>query len=276
MTVSMPTLFVPHGAPTVALDPGSTGEALARVCARLERPRAVVIVSPHWAMPQPTVGCADALETIHDFHGFPDALHALRYPAHGDPDCAGAVRDAIAQAGLGPVVMDPVRGLDHGAWIPLRMMFPDADVPVVPVSLQSREGVEGAWRLGRALAPLTRAGFLIVGSGNLTHNLQDWRRVATMGAPVPAYVQAFPEWIAQRLAAHDLEALRDYRRRAPGGALAHPSDEHLQPLYVALGAAGEAPRAERFHAGVNDGVIAMDGWAFHRTEVGSRSTAGPH
>ena len=276
MSDALPTLFVPHGAPTVALEPGTTGEALARVCAQFGRPRAVVIVSPHWEAAQPIVGCAGALETIHDFYGFPEALYALRYPARGDAESARAVRDAIAAAGLGPVAMDPARGLDHGAWIPLRMMFPDADVPVVPVSLQSQEGVAGAWRLGRALAPLARAGFLIVGSGNLTHNLQDWRRVAAMGAPVPAYVQAFPEWIAQRLAADDFDALLDYRRRAPGGAQAHPSDEHLQPFHVALGAAGEAPRAERFHTGVNAGVIAMDGWAFHRSEGRSGRMTGPH
>ena len=262
MTHSLPTLFVPHGAPTFALHPGAAGEALARAAAALPRPRAIVIASAHWETDGPAVGFAEQPETVHDFWGFPDALYALRYPARGDRGASEAVASALEAAGLGPVSRDAARGLDHGAWIPLRMMYPDATVPVVPVSIQSRQGVAGALRLGRALAPLAREGFLVIGSGNLTHNLTDWRRVAGQGAPVPSYVRGFPDWIGGRLAAGDVEALLDYRAQAPGGAQAHPTDEHLQPFYLALGAAGDRARAERLHAGVDAQVIAMDAWAF--------------
>lgn len=261
MPSQMPSLFLPHGAPTVALAPGDLGPVLADLGAALPRPRAIVIISPHWQAARATVGFAAAPETIHDFHGFPEALYALRYPARGDTSASETVLAALARAGLDPLA-DAERGLDHGAWIPLRMAFPRADIPVVPVSLQGRDGVEGAWRLGCALAPLVNAGFLVVGSGNLTHNLQDWRRVAGVGAQVPKYVTAFPAWIADRLAAGDHQALLDYRTCAPGGARAHPTDEHLLPFYVALGAAGVSVQARRLYAGVDSGVIAMDAWAF--------------
>ena len=140
-------------------------------------------------------------------------------------------------------------------------MFPDAESPVVPLSLPSHEGPEAAWRLGRALAPLAAKGVLIVGSGSLTHNLRDFQRAWQTGE-TPGYVRPFADWLGERLAQHDLPALLDYRRQAPGAVQAHPTDEHLLPLFVALGAAGDRPAVERFHAGIDDYVIAMDGFSF--------------
>lgn len=263
MSAIHPTFFVPHGAPTFALNPGEAGAALARMAAGSPAPRAIVIVSAHWDTEAPSVGFAQAPETIHDFRGFPAPLYDMRYPARGSREASEAVASALEAAGIGPVRRDPARGLDHGAWIPLRLMYPEGDVPVVPVSVQSGLGTAGAWRLGSALAPLVRDGFLVIGSGNLTHNLDDWRRVSALGSPAPGYVRDFPDWVAGRLDAGDFEALLDYRRQSPGGARAHPSEEHLLPFHVALGAAGEGARAERFHSGVDSGVIAMDAYAFH-------------
>lgn len=255
------SLFVPHGAPTFALRPGAAGAALVRTANALPRPRAIIVVSPHWETGMAVVGLAERPETIHDFGGFPTELYAIRYPATGCPEAAQEVVDAIAAAGL-PVATDAARGLDHGAWVPLRMMFPDADVPVVPLSVQHHAGPAHHYRLGQALAALAGKGYLVIGSGNITHNLRDYQ-LAMRGGGAADYVQAFPEWIAARLAAHDVAALLDYRRQAPGAVQAHPSEEHLMPLFVALGAGGgQQATAKRLHAGIDDYVLAMDAYAF--------------
>ncbi len=259
MTPTLPVLFVPHGAPTFALRPGAAGAALATIADSLPRPRAIVIISAHWDTVTPTVGFADRPETIHDFWGFPEALYALRYPATGCREAAQQIVTAIEAAGL-PVQPDPQRGLDHGAWVPLRMMFPDADIPVIPLSIQSQGGPEAAYRLGQALVSLVARGFLVIASGNITHNLRDFQRAGR--GQTPAYVRQFTEWMAAHLAARDIPGLLDYRRQAPGAVQAHPTDEHLLPLYVALGAAGDLAEIQRFHAGIDDYVLAMDAYAF--------------
>lgn len=261
MTPTQPALFVPHGAPTFALRPGAAGAALVRLVKSLPLPRAIVIVSAHWDTAVPTVGLAERPETIHDFWGFPDELYTLRYPATGCREAANDVLAAIKAAGL-PVREDAAHGLDHGAWVPLRLMFPDADVPVIPLSIQSSGGPQQAYDLGRALAPLAAKGFLVIASGNLTHNLRDYQLAAHGNGQAPAYVRQFTDWLAERLQARDLAALLDYRRQAPGAVQAHPSDEHLLPLYVAIGAGGDTARIERVHAGIDDYVIAMDAYSF--------------
>ena len=204
------------------------------------------------------MGFSTRPETIHDFYGFPEALYRLRYPASGCPEVSVEVLSALRDAGI-EAEADSERGLDHGAWVPLMMLYPDADVAVVPVSIQSDTGPRGAWELGRALAPLAERGILVVGSGNLTHNLMDYRRSAESA---PDYVRRFADWFAERLAKGDLESLLDYRRRAPDAERAHPTEEHLLPLFVAFGAAGDTPVAERFHAGIQDRVLAMDAYRF--------------
>lgn len=254
------SLFVPHGAPTFALAPGDAGEALARVGRTLARPRAVIVVSPHWDTPTPRVGGALAPETIHDYWGFPRELYSLRYPAPGHYCVASETRDVLQDAGFSASI-DLERGLDHGAWVPLRFLFPDADVPVVPLSVQSRLGPAHHLALGQALAPLAASGVLVIASGNLTHNLGDFMD-SLRGARRPDYVEAFPEWIATRIAAGDLDALLDYRQQAPGARQAHPSDEHLLPLFVAIGAAGGLKGAEAAYRGIADQVLAMDAYRF--------------
>jgi 4,5-DOPA dioxygenase extradiol len=256
-----PSLFVPHGAPTFALRPGAAGAALVRAAASLTRPRAILVVSAHWTTMEPVVGFADRPKTIHDFGGFPDELYDIQYPATGCREGAAEVLGRLQDAGL-PAHADEARGLDHGAWLPLRMMFPEADVPVIPLSIQPRRDPAHHLAVGRALAPLAQQGFLIVASGNLTHNLADYQIAYRSGGTVPDYVREFADWIWQHLESGNQAALLDYRRQAPGAVRAHPTEEHLLPLYVALGAAAPDGRVERLHAGIDDYVIAMDAFAF--------------
>jgi 4,5-DOPA dioxygenase extradiol len=245
-----------------ALEPGAAGAAMSDVAARLGSPRAIVVVSPHWETSVPTVGTASKLDTIHDFGGFDSRLFEMRYPATGCPEAAQQVVSALQGAGL-PVATDAQRGLDHGAWVPLRQMFPDADVPVIPLSVQHHGGPQHAYRVGQALAPLARQGFLIVASGNVTHNLRDWQIISMLGHPTPDYVQTFADWIHDRMQARDADALLAYRQTQSAGTRAHPRDEHLLPLFTALGAAGSDAQPEAFYRGISDHVIAMDGYAFH-------------
>ena len=245
-----------------ALQPGAAGVAMREVDAHLPQARAIIVISPHWETRVPTVSTATRLETIHDFGGFDPRLFDIQYPATGCPEAAQQVVAALQAAGL-PVETDAHRGLDHGAWVPLRHMFPDADVPVVPLSVQHHGGPAHAYRVGQALAPLAEQGFLILASGNITHSLRDWQLISMRGGGTPAYVHQFADWIHTHTVAHDVEALLDYRAREATGRQAHPRDEHLLPLFTAIGAAGESAQAQAFYRGISDHVIAMDGYSFH-------------
>lgn len=257
---SLPTLFVPHGAPTFALHPGAAGAAIAALPQRIERPKAVLMVSAHWDTVVPTLGIVPRPDTLHDYYGFPRALYSIHYPASGAVSLAMDARLLLEEAGF-EVALDPQRGLDHGAWIPLRLMYPDATVPVLTLSLQSQLAPAHHYRLGQALAPLRDAGVLIVGSGNLTHNLGHFQQLH--GSDItPDYVPAFQRWVRDRLDAGDVDALLAYRHLAPGALQAHPTDEHLLPFYVALGAAGRGFETEAIYSGIEHNILAMDSYAF--------------
>jgi len=254
-------LFVGHGSPMFAIRPGAAGQALTDLAETLARPRAVLVISPHWETDVPTVSAASQLQTIYDFEGFDPALHAIQYPAQGSPQGAKQVVAALEAAGL-QVRTDAQRGLDHGAWVPLRYLFPQADVPVVPLSIQHHGGPQHAHRIGQALAPLVKQGWLIVATGNITHNLREWQ-LAEMGAAVDtSYAQRFSDWVHDRLISGDTETLLEYREWHPDAPRAQPRDEHLLLLFTALGAAGAGPHARAIHRGITDHVIAMDGYAF--------------
>jgi 4,5-DOPA dioxygenase extradiol len=257
---ALPSLYISHGSPMTALESGPISQRLAELAAQLPRPRAIVLASAHWLAAQPTVGGAAQPETVHDFHGFPPALYAIRYPAPGAPALAEEVRQRLADAGLAPR-LDPAHGLDHGAWVPLRLLYPHADIPVVPLSIQPELGPAHQLAVGRALAPLREQGVLVIGSGSITHNLHDLRGGYGPGREAP-YIQPFIAWIEQRLAAGDIDALLDYRQQAPFASRAHPTDEHLLPLFVALGAAGPGAHAQRIDAGIEYGILAMDVYRF--------------
>lgn len=260
----LPPLFVPHGSPFFVAEPSVAAARLANAAMRLpQRPRAIVVVSAHWDTAMPAIGTAKRPETIHDFWGFPEHLYQVHYRAPGAPALANALADQLSADGF-PVQTDE-RGLDHGAWIPLKLMFPEEDVPIVPISIQSHLGPEHHFRLGQALAPALGEDILLIASGNLTHNLRDVQQARVSGGGTPRYVREFADWTWQRIEAGDTAGLLDYRRRAPHSARAHPTDDHLLPLFVALGAAGAGARPERLHSGVDYAVLAMDAYAFHPT-----------
>ncbi|NDC34669.1 MAG: dioxygenase [Synechococcaceae bacterium WB9_2_112] len=261
MDITLPVLFVAHGSPMFALEPGAAGDALKVLARDLPRPRAVLVISPHWETTVPTVSTAIQLETIHAFSGFDPRLHAIQCPASGSPEAAQEVVIALHAAGL-PCLSDDRRGLDHGAWVPLRYLFPAAPVPIVPLSIQHHAGPQHAYRIGQALTPLTKRGWLILASGNVTHNLNDWQRASSGLAINTDDAQRFSDWIHTQVMGQQVNALLAYRQSHPDALRAHPRDEHLLPLFTAVGAAGPdaAPRA--FHRGISDQVIAMDGYAF--------------
>jgi len=255
-------LFVPHGAPTFALSPGAAGAALAHEAQTFATPRAVVVLSPHWETALPTVGTGTQLETIYDFSGFDKRLYDIRYPATGCPEVAQLVVNALQAQGF-DVRQDPARGLDHGAWVPLRFMFPDADIPVIPLSMQTHGGPAHAYRIGQALAALAAHDILLVASGNVTHNLRDYGSARASGGQTPAYVHSFADWVHDRMRSMELDTLLNYRQANADGARAHPSEDHFLPLFTALGAAGPGAQPQAFFRGVSDYVIAMDGYRFH-------------
>jgi len=254
--VKLPTLFISHGSPTFALEPGKLGPQLGALGARLPRPRAVLVMSPHWMTRAVEVQALSAPATIHDFGGFPPALYALAYPAPGAPEVAAEVRALLARQGISAAA-STTGGLDHGAWVPLMHLYPAADVPVLQVSQPATRDPRAIFALGEALAPLREAGVLLVGSGTLTHNLYEFRS----GAARDGYPAEFAAWVWQRIAAGDVDGLLDYRAQAPHAVRAHPTDEHLMPLFFALGAAGAAP-AERLDGGISDGILSMDSFVF--------------
>jgi 4,5-DOPA dioxygenase extradiol len=262
---TLPTVFVSHGSPMHALEPGAAGKAWAGLAASLPRPRAILIASAHWETNVPMLTGNAGPPTIHDFGGFPEPLYRLRYPAPGSPELARRARALLGEAGF-TAAIDGCRGLDHGAWSPLLHMYPQADVPVVQLSLQPELGPRHHYRLGRALARLADEGVLLVGSGHMTHNLRDWMRGAHGPAPMP-YAQEFQSWVHGRIEAGDHDALAEYRSRAPHAVRAHPTDEHFLPLFLALGAAGEGARPVRAYDAIEDGALAMDAYAFHPAPV---------
>lgn len=257
-TTIQPALFVSHGAPTLALEDSATARFLDRLGATMPRPRAVVVVSAHWESSRPTIGTHPAPGTVHDFGGFPRALYQLNYPARTDAEVAGEVRALLQQGGFDPAD-DPVRGLDHGAWTPLMRMFPAADVPLVSLSLPSGLDTAALRRLGQALRPLRERNVLILASGSYTHNL--WYLMAD-GSPPPAWAVEFAAWTDARLLARDDAGLDRWLSRAPHARDAHPSDEHLLPLFVALGAASDGCVPTRLHDDWRYGSLSMACWRF--------------
>ena len=252
----LPTLFLSHGSPMMALAECAATQFFKTLGAELPRPRAILAVSAHWDTAMPAASIRTQPETIHDFYGFPEPLYQLRYPAPGAPDVAQRAAHLIAAAGLGPTALGE-RGLDHGAWSVLRFMYPAHDIPVTQLAVQSQLGAGHHYAIGRALAPLADEGVLILGSGGISHNLRERGSVAP-GAPLPAWMSEFVAWVRQAIESGDHAALVDYVKQAPHAARNHPTDEHFLPLFVALGAAGENTRITRELSGETDRALALD------------------
>lgn len=255
-----PTLFVSHGAPTLVLDDSPARRFLMSYGKVLGKPRAILVLSAHFDRPVATVTSSSAPETIHDFGGFPDALYEITYPAPGDPALANKVDDLLSAAGI-PVRQDEQRGLDHGAWIPLLLMYPDADVPTVQLSIDARNDAAYHLRLGESLRPLREEGVLIVGSGGATHSLS-----SAIGAPKDAllveWAGSFRDWLADAVENDRRDDLANYREIAPHAHRNHPTDEHFLPLLCAVGATRPGEPRRRVHASDEYRALAMDAYLF--------------
>jgi len=258
----LPSVFVSHGAPTFPLTDAPARAFLGGLAGRLpERPRAILVVSAHWETAAPSVTSGEENTTIHDFQGFPKELYDIRYPAPGSASLAERVATLI-ESGGGAVTRVPARGLDHGAWVPLSLIYPKADIPVVQLSVQTGLGAEYHYRLGQLLAPLRQEGVLITGSGSFTHDLSSFREYYhALHAPAPDWVDAFADWMSEAVVAGRVDDLIAYRTIGPHAARNHPTEEHILPLFVAMGA-GEGGMAEHLHQSTTHGVLRMDAFAF--------------
>ena len=258
----LPTLFISHGSPMFAVEPGLLGPRLGELGRSLPRPRAAVVLSPHWMTRDIRVQSGDALDTIHDFRGFPRELYALAYPAPAAPALAAEVLATLTRHGI-EAHAEADRGRDHGAWVPLMHLFPEADVPVIQISQPATPSPLALLELGQALATLREHDILFIASGSLTHNLQDVFTEHAEESGVEACVSTFADWVWQRIDEDALGELLDYRRRAPFAVRAHPTDEHFLPLFAAIGAAGrDWTQNTRIAGGIAHGALAMDSFMF--------------
>jgi 4,5-DOPA dioxygenase extradiol len=263
---TLKALFVSHGAPTYALEPGVAAQQLTDLGNSIVPPKAIVIVSPHWMTATIKVSSVEQPQTIHDFGGFPDALRLIQYPALGDPNLAAEVVELLRK-NLWSAELDASWGLDHGAWVPLRYLFPNANIPVLQVSMPDKLDSASAWKLGEDLAALNDQGVLIVGSGSLTHNLYEF---GSFGPAAEPYVLQFVDWIRTQLKSDSVHDLTQWQQHAPFAKRAHPSDEHFLPLLIAAGAwaygnkiAANRNLHEVLEGGVRYGMLSMESYAFY-------------
>ncbi len=256
----LPTLFLSHGSPLLAVQDSPAGRFLDGLGNTLPRPKAIVVASAHFIAEHPAIGATALPATVHDFGGFPSQLYEIEYPAPGDPGLAEAIAQRLSKAGLQPELR-PNHGLDHGVWVPLRRMYPQADIPIVPLSVNPMADAAHHFKVGRALASLRDEGVLVLGSGGFVHNLGelDWRHA---DAPMPTWANEFAAWMRDRISGHDTCALLDWERQAPNPRRAHPTVEHLMPLFVALGAGGDTPAVRTLHRSNEFGSLALDAFAF--------------
>ncbi len=256
--MNAPVLFASHGSPMLALEEGHPWARALHAWGRTHQPRAILAVSAHWWTPDLRITTSPQPPTLHDFGGFPEALYRLSYPAPGSPELAGRIQVLLEAAGF-PVKSDDARGLDHGTWSLLRHSHPEATIPVVQLSLP-RWAPRDLLRLGAALAPLRGEGVALVASGGLIHNLRAVAWEAPDGEVLPWAAEA-EDWFVHHLEAGDLDALLDHRERWAGSLAAAPTTDHLDPLFVALGAAGRDP-ARTVHQGFQLGTMSLRTWSW--------------
>ena len=257
-------MFVSHGAPDLAIAETEAHDFLKAYGRSVPRPKAILSVSAHFETSGPALVTDPAPEMIYDFGGFDPKLRTVVYPAPGAPEVAQNAFGLLRDAGFTAALIDR-RGFDHGVWVPMLLLYPDADIPVAQLSVDPDRDAAWHYRLGQALQPLAEQGVLILGSGSLTHNLHEVFTPAGLRRrddDAPEWVDAFADWISVHLAEGDVDAILDYRAQAPHAAENHPTDEHLLPLFVALGAAGERAIGHRLHASREFGVLAMDAYSF--------------
>lgn len=257
---TLPAVFVSHGAPDLPLQASPARDFLQHLGQQLGRPKAILAISAHWGTRQPLVSAVLEPQTIHDFGGFPAELYHLNYSAPGAPELANRVVSLLKEAGINGEV-DDRRGLDHGAWNPLLLMYPSADIPVTQLSIQPGLNPTHHLAIGRTLEPLRAEGVLVLASGAATHNLRELGDRAHNTA-TPTWASGFANWLTKAVVAGDVKALLNYRTLAPNAARNHPTEEHLLPLFVALGAGGKAPKGTELHSSFMYGSLSMAAYAF--------------
>ena len=257
MKSQLSSLFVSHGAPTLLTEQGPTRAFLGRLGSEMEQPEAIVCISAHWTTPAPMVNTAPRPGLIYDFGGFPDELYRMTYPAPGDQALAERIIKHLKDQGI-EAGREPARGFDHGAWVPLKLMYPNADIPVVELSVQPLLDPAHHAAIGAALRPLREQGVLILASGAATHNLRDFFGRTVDSAPVD-YAREFDDWLCEAVENDDRQSLLDYLKKGPHAMVNHPTPEHFLPLFVAMGA-GVKGRA--MHRAFTYGVISMAAFAW--------------
>ena len=260
---SIPPIFLSHGSPMIALDTSPAHDFLEGLQSFTGRPDFILVVSAHWETHGLKVTGSPTPKTIHDFGGFDPRLHQMIYPAAGDPQLAAHIQHTLGKAGI-PMLIDPLRGLDHGAWIPLILAFPEADIPVLQISIPKGSTPHELYDIGKALTPILGERGLLIGSGSLTHNLYEFKGQDLNDIPEP-WVREFAEWMNAKIAVGDVDGLLNYRTLAPYAKENHPTEEHLLPLFAALGAGmghSETVQSATLHRSYNHSILAMDAYSF--------------
>nr|AJD87535.1 DODA2 [Mirabilis jalapa] len=249
------TFYISHGTPLMTIDKSVPARSFLQNWkdnVYSKKPKSILVISAHWETHLPAVNAvADNTHLIYDFYGFPAPMYQLKYPAPGSPDLARRVQELVTGSGL-ECVIDKKRGLDHGSWVPLMFMYPEADIPVCQLSVQSHLDGEHHFKLGRALAPLKEEGVLIIGSGSSVHPSNDTPQASTGVAP---WAAEFDTWLKDALTSGRYEDVDNYKTKAPHWKLAHPWPKHFYPLHVAMGASGENSRAELIHNSWEHGTL---------------------
>jgi 4,5-DOPA dioxygenase extradiol len=266
MSDRMPSVFISHGSPMTAIQDAPARRFLLEFGEQLPRPKAILMLTAHFEAAIPAFTVDDRPQMIYDFGDFPKPLYEIVWPAPGAPELAMKAAGMLQQAGYKCGIVRQ-RGFDHGTWVPLSLMYPDAGIPVAQISVVPEEGSAYHIDLGRKLAVLRDEGVMIVGSGSLTHNLRALNQLGRqLDAPVQPWVAEFTDWIAEKVTAGDTEAIANYRDTAPYAHENHPYDEHFLPLPFAMGAGAGAEgsaKGTRVHASYEYGVLAMDCYVFH-------------
>lgn len=259
----LPSFFIAHGAPSLVIEKHAYTEFLIELGRSLPRPRAIVIFTAHWESKVQTVSSVVQYETIYDFSGFSDELYRMKYPAKGDLALSLEIQRLFREEGI-ESVLDDQRGLDHGAWAPLQLLYPEFDIPVVALSVNLKLTPEEHYRIGRALEPLREQNVLVLGSGGTVHNLRklDW----SDGEP-KEWAILFDEWLGEQLETWNAEALFDYENRAPHAMEAVPTAEHFVPLLLSMGAGDQSRTAKLLHRTYQMGTLSLSCWMFGRTEL---------
>ncbi|XP_073270325.1 4,5-DOPA dioxygenase extradiol-like [Primulina huaijiensis] len=262
--MTMETFYISHGSPTLSIDDSLPARGFLKSFQKKVfpvKPKAILIISGHWETADPAVNAVEGpSETIYDFYNFPKKMYQLKYPAPGAPKLASRVKELLSASGFKRVHVDKKRGLDHGAWVPLMLMYPEADIPVCQLSVQTEKDASHHFNMGKALAPLKDEGVLIIGSGAATHNLRAMNGQA--GNSVTPWAYEFDNWIKEALYEGRYEDVNDYEAKAPYAKVAHPWPDHFYPLHVAMGAAGENTRGELIHTSWSAGTLSYSSYKF--------------